>query len=305
MLSFAAAPAFAQTAEAMPGDGTVAEDGLEDNDAPADSSGVPKKADPTWTIRAKFAPTVSGKSPLQGGERLTDYQTNSLSAEFKFPLLAGPRKGLGLDFVADAGLKHNLDVDGDSDEDDPRTAIYGNANFQWGRGVKRLSPFAGYSFEKGYTDFFVARAYVDHKLSAGMHLVPTRYVRGSDESMSFVLTAAVDRIWSRNDSRQRWTPRAAAELKGSFTTKIGWSLTAVGEYRRFDKIPLTKRRNDWRLSTFAGLDLAKWVDPDKRAIGEMKLGVRMTVNESNVDSKDFSAFNILPIITIGTTFPKK
>lgn len=296
----AAGPANAQTAEAVPGDGTV--EGVFEQELVDGVGESPKLEAPSLTIAAKAAPVIAGSAPLEDEERLTDYQTNALSAEFKFPLTAGPDKGLGLAFVADAGLKHNLDVDDDATDDEFETAWYGNARLEWPRGVRRFSPFVSYGYEKGFSDFFEDQKYGDHKVSAGVNFKTSRYVRGTNESMSFNLTASVERSWSTLETRERWTPRLGAELKAELSRGLKWSLTVTGERRIFDKIG-SDQRLDWRLSTFAGLDFAKLVDPAGGALRELKFGVRWTMNESNVDAKDFSSFNLLPVVTVGTKIP--
>lgn len=300
--SLVSGPAAAQTVEALPGDGSRDVDVIQQS-AERLTPELAKPASPSLKISAQFAPVVAGNAPIRDSDRLSDYQTNSISLTGTLPFAPGPASGLGAQLVLETGLKHNLDTDDDTTDDDFETAYYANSLINWARGIRRFSPFIGVGYERGFRDFFEDKAYGDTKVTGGVRYTTSEYVLVSDPSiktMWFQLTAAVERSWSSEADRERWTPRLAGELTGPFGRQIAWTLTANGERRIYDRLP-TQRRLDWRLTTFAGLELAGLLKKGG-PVQKLQVGLRWLYIDSNIPGKSKSTAQLLPVIAIGTKF---
>jgi hypothetical protein len=301
VLTLAAAPSYAQVVEELPGSGDSPTTELAEE-------GEVESPSVRWTF--KFAPTFAGDLPSDSGTRLTDFQTTSAAVAFAVPL-APNAQSLGAVFEVDFGLRADTDFDQDS-SDDAGSAAFFNSKVTHRRGFRRLNPYAGYGVERGWEDFLDNRTYTDHKLSAGVRFDSFRSVRcrpGEEASQGrctgptgfeATLIASVERTFSSEGDRERWTPRLAVELSGQLVSRTRWRLTGTGEVRIFDEFA-GQNRVDWVANTFAGIDLAEQISPGRRFLREFALGVRLLTRESNT-ATDYVRFNILPVISVSQAF---
>ena len=304
-----------------------------DEASPPAEDGAKKDKKANITVSATFAPSLTGSLPLEEGDRLTDFQSSGLAVKWTVPLDEKHKGGWSWSFVA--GAKRNIEVhtdkedeDGDGIFDDPRdpaaSSLYLSSSVEWKRGHKRLSPFAGVTLERGYTGIGDDRSFTDKRVAAGVKLpvfgqvylkpceTPAPAACAGDQALSLTLIGSVERTFSSDRSRARVTPQAKADLAVHLGSGIDWNVAATAERRLFDRVG-GARRKDWRVLAFAGLDFAKMASKainaasereraQKKVFDELKIGVRASLIESNDDLRDDLDFELLPTITIGTSF---
>lgn len=266
----------------------------------------------TLSLNLKFAPSFSHDLLKSEGDRLSEFQTTSLSLDYT----SSADKGAGgtgpLVLDTSLALKADTDFDADSASSTTPSALVGDFKLNWKRGTRYFSPFVGYKFEAGFDRFLRDYKATDHVASAGVNFIAKDGpCQKKDDPKTDVLLCkvslkpSVERTISSIATRERWTAKFNVATEGEAAPNVIWKMEMTFEYRSYDianleicsdaSDPGTCSDKEWRYIGSASLDFAKLFDSSNRRLKNLSAGVRWN-KVTRLNGKNKSSVDLLPMV---------
>lgn len=273
----------------------------EEMDIIVTTSAVMKKT--PWFFEAELAPSFSRNALASRGDRLSDLKSAS-SATLGYEGYFIPKR---LRYVVKAGAKWESDFEwGDDDPDTSALYLGAKLNLERTKQRRRISPFISYQVDFGRQDFFGAFDYTDHAFSLGSDIILGCKQDGNKCTDSwpgkFKISPSLDRIYSRDETRERTTPRLRGSYDLALENRLRIRLEGDFQWRRFDHVDdggnnLPTRRQR-RFIGAASVNFAKMIDENSRLLDTLSLGMRYSYADERGEKDDMSLAEFLPSIKL-------
>ncbi|HWH22843.1 MAG TPA: hypothetical protein VNT25_06070, partial [Allosphingosinicella sp.] len=222
----------------------------------------------SWSI--ELVPVLSGKVPLQRGERISTSENSSL----RFGLTAAKDLNEAVIFSMKnvVGLTDEFEETGNDASSIRAEFKLGSRRRLGGNGCRTearndecggLKPYVSYTPEASFSEILDDYLFLDHVFALGLAYDNCADVDGKDDCekrpLFLKLTPSVDRIWSDRNDRERFTPRILAEIGGPLVRDVTWVLSWAGEAQLFRSRTLDDgaKQRDYRSTTGGKIDVAK------------------------------------------------